>query len=49
MTINYRFEDVDAHGACIRVQAASGDFRGGAVSMACQQFITALGRNSSWT
>jgi hypothetical protein len=49
MTINYRFEDVEAHGARIRAQAASGDFRCGAVSMACQQFITALGRNSRWT
>jgi uncharacterized protein YukE len=54
MSINYQFGDVDAHGALIRAQAANleaehqaivRDFWGGAGSMACQQFITDLGRN----
>ena len=53
MTINYQFGDVDAHGALIRAQdqaivrdvLAAGDFWGGAGSVACQEFITQLGRN----
>jgi len=55
MSINYQFGDVDAHGALIRAQAASleaehqsivrDDFWGGAGSVACQEFITQLGRN----
>ncbi|RFD26470.1 type VII secretion protein EsxI [Mycobacterium uberis] len=59
-SINYQFGDIDAHGATIRVQAASleathqailasvrdaADFWGGQGSVACEQFVSDLGRN----
>jgi hypothetical protein len=48
MTINYQFGDVDAHGALIRAQAASLEAEHQAIVrdvLACQEFITQLGRN----